>query len=106
MWANPQFAADLVTFTEEILYGKLHFLCSENSRTVASEMFKICRVFNSITEWYFLRKKISTAIAWGIVYITLHLSREYFLAPKLWDVVTDNFKSLNNSHHSLVVKKS
>ena len=28
MWANPQFPADLVTFTEEILNGKLHFLCS------------------------------------------------------------------------------
>ena len=25
---NPQEAADLVTFTEEILNGKLHFLCS------------------------------------------------------------------------------
>ena len=24
-----QFPADLVTFTEEILNGKLHFLCSE-----------------------------------------------------------------------------
>ena len=30
MWPNPQFpVADLVTFTEEILNGKLHFLCSE-----------------------------------------------------------------------------
>ena len=28
MWPNPQFPADLVTFTEEILYGKLSFLCS------------------------------------------------------------------------------
>ena len=28
MWANPQFPAELVTFTEEILNGKLHFLCS------------------------------------------------------------------------------
>ena len=28
MWLNPQFPADLVTFTEEILNGKLHFLCS------------------------------------------------------------------------------
>ena len=28
MWTNPQEAADLVTFTEEILNGKLHFLCS------------------------------------------------------------------------------
>ena len=29
MGPNLQFPADLVTFTEEIRYGKLHFLCSE-----------------------------------------------------------------------------
>ena len=29
MWQNPQETVDLVTFTEEILNGKLHFLCSE-----------------------------------------------------------------------------
>ena len=28
MSPNPQFPADLVTFTEEILNGKLYFLCS------------------------------------------------------------------------------
>ena len=28
MWPNPQFPADLVTFTEEIFNGKLHFSCS------------------------------------------------------------------------------
>ena len=28
MWPNPQETADLVTFTEEIFNGKLHFLCS------------------------------------------------------------------------------
>ena len=28
MWPNPQDTADLVTFTDEILNGKLHFLCS------------------------------------------------------------------------------
>ena len=27
MWPNSQFPADLVTFTEEFLNGKLHFLC-------------------------------------------------------------------------------
>ena len=32
MWTNPQFPADLVTFTEEILNGKFHFLCSEYTR--------------------------------------------------------------------------
>ena len=30
MWPNPQIAADLVTFTEEILNGKLNFLHSGN----------------------------------------------------------------------------
>ena len=28
MWPNPQFLADLVTFTDDILHGKLYFLCS------------------------------------------------------------------------------
>ena len=27
MWPNPQDTANLVTFTEEILNGKFHFLC-------------------------------------------------------------------------------
>ena len=31
MWPNPQETADLVTFTEKILNGKLHFLCSVHS---------------------------------------------------------------------------
>ena len=31
MWTNPQETVDLVTFTEEILNRKLHFLCSASS---------------------------------------------------------------------------
>ena len=31
MWPNPQETADLVTFTEEILDGKFHFLCSDRT---------------------------------------------------------------------------
>ena len=31
MWPNLKETADLVTFTEEILNGKLHFLSSETS---------------------------------------------------------------------------
>ena len=31
MWPNPQFPANLVTFTEEILNEKLHFLCSDQN---------------------------------------------------------------------------
>ena len=29
MLPNPQFPADLLTFTEEIRHGKLYFLCSD-----------------------------------------------------------------------------
>ena len=29
MLPNPQFPVDLVTFTEEMLNGKLHFLCND-----------------------------------------------------------------------------
>ena len=29
MWPNPQKPADFVTFTEDIINGKLCFLCSE-----------------------------------------------------------------------------
>ena len=31
MWLDPQETVDLVTFTEEICNGKLHFLCSDKS---------------------------------------------------------------------------
>ena len=37
MWPNPQKTTDLVTFTEEILNGKLHFLCSVFSGKVLSK---------------------------------------------------------------------
>ena len=29
MWLDPEETADLVTFTEEMLNGKLHFSCSD-----------------------------------------------------------------------------
>ena len=32
IWPNPHLPADLVTFTEEIFNGKLHFLCSAITR--------------------------------------------------------------------------
>ena len=31
MWLNPQKTADLVTLSEDILDGKVHFLCSDGS---------------------------------------------------------------------------
>ena len=37
---NSQFAADLVTFTEEILNEKLCFLCSDNTESVFAMLTK------------------------------------------------------------------
>ena len=36
MWPNPQFPADLVKFTENILNGKYCFLCSDVFRALSS----------------------------------------------------------------------
>ena len=38
MWPNTQFPVVLVTFTEEILNGKLHILCSGSSQYVITQI--------------------------------------------------------------------
>ena len=49
MWPNPQKTADLVTFTEEIHNGKLHFLCNaDHSKQIWGNLY-VC-VFCA-TEW-------------------------------------------------------
>ena len=42
MWPNLQFAADLVTFTEEILNGKLYFFvqCIPSTRPMVLEQYR------------------------------------------------------------------
>ena len=41
MWPNPQETAGLVTFTAEILNGKLHFLCSEEYGVASSAQLSV-----------------------------------------------------------------
>ena len=55
MWPNPQFPADLVTFTEEILNEKLHFLCSDLSSDLIN--FKIWRIVEFKQEWTVLNQR-------------------------------------------------
>ena len=47
MWPNSQESANLVTFTEEILNGNLHFLCSDVSDIVFNiiirAVFRVCQ---------------------------------------------------------------
>ena len=52
MWPNPQKTADLVIFTEEILNGNLHFLCSEielMSLKDISQLTHVTSPFNDFT---------------------------------------------------------
>ena len=48
MWPNPQETTDLVTFTEEILNGKLHLLCSERSKGSLQISFLLLSKFKGI----------------------------------------------------------
>ena len=47
MWPNPQETAHLVTFTEEILYGKLHFLYSGSaSKSIEKSLIRFSTIEN------------------------------------------------------------
>ena len=48
MWPNPQFPADLVAFTEEILNRKLHLLCIGISRFEAELFYVFHTIFTEI----------------------------------------------------------
>ena len=47
MWPKSQFYADLVAFTEEILNGKLHFLCIVRIFTRKAPSYMFDRVLNT-----------------------------------------------------------
>ena len=64
MWANPQFFANLDTFTEEILNGKLHFLCNENmalkQKNMAQKLFpNECKAIIQLVD---VKAKIKTSV--------------------------------------------
>ena len=45
MWPNPQFPADVATFTEKILNGELHFLCSVIISRIFMNLFRATGLF-------------------------------------------------------------
>ena len=69
MWPNPPFPADLVKFTEEILDGKLHFLCSEKNKNAGIRHKKWCIYTNNSFSDFFLC---------NIVSLTFEFSKEDF----------------------------
>ena len=61
MYPNPQFAADLVTFTEEILNGKLHFLCS------AMPCFQIMTLLQMAYKVPFSKGQVCSQKLWPVI---------------------------------------
>ena len=94
-----QFPADFVTITEEILTGKLHFLCSgrgDTPVTVAPETevsFKNCALF---TKWI-TKIKGTTINDWDLVmtiYNLTEFSSNYF-ETSLWFYSKDEATNFN-----------
>ena len=59
MSLKPQSLGDLVTFTEEILNGKLHFLCSSTAVLCKRYQEKVLKI-HKLTAWYFIKKETLT----------------------------------------------
>ena len=78
MWPNPQETADLVTFTEKILNGKLHVLCS----VCSVREYVIIREYGNIcnSKYVFLKiLQILQEIAGvGVSFFTRFLENSYF----------------------------
>ena len=74
MWPNPQFLADLVTFTEEIFNGKPHFLCSEMISTAKLPILK-----NSM-----VTKGLALLLSQNIKPFTNFFGNQAFLGINLW----------------------
>ena len=51
MWPNPQFSADFVIFTEEILNGKLDFLYSDEEYLTGSKQYMIRKKITDTTKF-------------------------------------------------------
>ena len=51
MRVNFQFPADLLTFTEEILNGKVHFLCGDSLNSTFGETFLRLVIFSTFSKF-------------------------------------------------------
>ena len=79
MSPNPQFSTALVTFTEDIIHGKLYFLCSDkNQRYIYIDLlfylfiFYIFSFFFLLTLLLLLSLLFSVSLVWYLTCIPLH----------------------------------
>ena len=98
MWPNPQFPADLVTFTEKIINGKPHFLCSVKAKNEGLKNL-LTNLSTSVTAHLHIMEK---QLDW--IQFQLYLFRHNtmllgtFEQPILWFFGKNNFNfKLQNS---------
>ena len=112
MWPNQQFPADLVTITDEILNGKLHFQCSGSY--VTSDFNPHCK--NQVKKIFQSRDKSKTMVKKIFFFIsifprTLQKKNGMKIFEKLgngWRIVSDIFSfstKHRSSHQRCSVKK-
>ena len=82
IWPNLQFPADLVKLTEEILIGKLHFLCSAEFHTAIQSFMQGTLIYvktqhNSL-KFGHIRKKLPYSLT------PCHQNVEFFLVESHW----------------------
>ena len=82
MWPNPQFPAHLVTFTEEILDRRLHFLCS---------VIGLLKVFEKWFHYFSHIDLLFSFVKTGKVFHKLRL--EIFWFNKVADFLNQHFLS-------------
>ena len=79
MWPNPQFPVDLVTFTEEILNGKLHFCAVWNDFIDYTEDWEINHFQPSgLMESAGAALSVFSIVNWQVQYMTGTLYRRWW----------------------------
>ena len=94
MWQNPQETADLVILTEEILNGKLHFLCGGTFDSIALYLLiaKMCAYgfsINDVTFLYSFLKRMNQNVRNNDVHSVFQLSgvpQGSILGPHLFNI--------------------
>ena len=79
MWSNPRFPANLVTFTEVILNGKLHFLCSDT--------FQACWLWIWMLSNLIRTKKCDLRLLKLMSIIQSRIYNRIVIVKILWDIL-------------------
>ena len=87
MWSNPQYSAGLVTFTEEILHGKLNFLCSA--------IFYVTRLDHCFYNIHDKSTNFYNIVSWESSKSLRHTKNRDIFSPVTWTLASFlNFLSL------------